>query len=133
MTTLGQRLQQPPDHLTEFFHRAEEALTYLRDNATIAPTTSGYSFYQIKRGTKTIPSRPLRTRLFISDPTQFFREAQPLAERLLHLIGSGDSSQGPVIDRVLYTATMAHACLFETLLDGNAARRSTGVIFSALM
>lgn len=133
MTTLEQRLQQPPDHLTEFFHRAEEALTYLRDNATIAAVTSGYSFYQIRSGTELIPSRPLRTALFISDPTHFLAEAQPLAEKLSQLIGSGDSSQGHVIDRVLYTTTMAHACLFDTLLDENSARRSTGVLFSALM
>jgi hypothetical protein len=133
MTTLEQRLQEPPDHLTEFFHRAEEALTYLRDNATIAPAASGYSFYQITRGVKRIPSRPLRTALFIADPKQFLEEALPLADKLSQLIGSGDSSQGPIIDRVLYTTTMAHACAFESLLDENAGRRSTGVIFSALM
>jgi len=133
MTTLEERLQQPPDHLTEFFHRAEEALTYLRDNATITPATGGYSFYQIARGAKMIPSRPLRTALFIANPKQFVMEAMPLADKLSQLIGSGDSSQGPIIDRVLYTTTMAHACAFEALLDENAGRRSTGIIFSALM
>lgn len=133
MTTLKQRLRLPPEHLTEFFHNAEAALIHLRDNATIAPTASGYSFYQIRRATKTISSRPVRTALFMPDPKQFLSEAQRLADKLSQLIGSGDSSQGQLIDRVLYTTTMAHACFFDASLDENASRRTTGVIFSALM
>ena len=133
MTTLEEKLQQPPDHLDEFLHNASRALEYLSSSSTLAHRTAEYSLYRVIDGSQTRLLRPVRSDLYISDPSIFAREASAVSEKLSSLVGSGDTSYAHRIDSVLYTAAQAHYCVFDARLGDSAARKSTGVVFATLL
>lgn len=133
MTELEHKLQQAPEHLAEFFHNTAQALSFLRDETKLTAATDTHSIYQVASGSEIKILRPVRTSLFITDPQAFVDDSQDLVDKLSTLVGSGDAEHGPQIDRVLYTATQAHGCLFDARLPDGAARKSMGTIFATLI
>ena len=130
MATLEERLQQPPGHLSEFFHNAKDALIYLRETTATHATPPDYSIYKTAQN---LLLRPIRNSLFLSDPDEFLAEANSLCDKLAGIISSRSAAHGPLVDRVLYTAAQAHACVFDAELSDGAARKSYGVVFATMI
>lgn len=127
------RLIESSLDLEEIFVNTSAALRYLSDAITERYDCGQYQLAESAIAGSSHRLRPVRKALFLSDPDQFSDDASALLNELPNLIERCDENSGRRLDRVIYTAIQAHACVFDILVVPGAARKHIGNKFEDLI